>query len=333
MSALPMTLRDLWYALTLSAILVAAILLMMTIHHLVVAPIRKRRKISRRVKEGGLEYFRQGQILKKNWEDRPPWRLILLKALLGSRRLAKIERRLLQADIYQDPGAFLCRALGLGLISMAVGLLTLKSLPAGLLICGGLWLFIILYVERKRRKKTLLFEKQMPDAMELLARSLRAGHTLPSAIELVGEEMSDPMGTEMKIAYEEQKLGISTPEALLHILERVESMDLRYFASAVMIQHETGGNLAELMESIARVIRNRLNLKAKIRGLTAMGRMSANVMIVVPILTFFALMVIAADYEKVLWSTQVGRMLLAAWVVFVIAGTFLLRRIIQAVET
>ncbi len=106
----------------------------------------------------------------------------------------------------------------------------------------------------------------MPDAMELLARSLRAGHALPAAIELVGEEIAEPMGTEMMIVYEEQQFGISMSEAFAHLLERVESMDLRYFVAAVSIQQETGGNLAELMESIAAVIRSRLNFKSKVRA-------------------------------------------------------------------
>ena len=173
----------------------------------------------------------------------------------------------------------------------------------------------------------------MPDAMELLARSLRAGHTLPSALELIGTEMESPMGSEMGIAYEEQQYGISTSEAMVHMLERVDSLDLKYFVSAVLIQQETGGNLAELMDNIAKVIRSRLNFKAKVRGLTAMGRISTTIMIIVPIIAFFLLMLVAHQYEKALVQTPVGRTMLMAGVVCVLIGGYLLKKLINSVET
>jgi len=172
----------------------------------------------------------------------------------------------------------------------------------------------------------------MPDGMELLARSLRAGHALPAAIELVGEEIPEPMGTEMMIVYEEQQFGISLSEAFMHLQERVDSMDLRYFIAAVLIQQETGGNLAELMENIAAVIRSRLNFKAKVRGLTAMGRISTNIMIIVPVLAFFAMMLIAREYEKELLYTSIGRTMLMGGVVLVLLGSYMLRKVINAVE-
>ncbi len=173
----------------------------------------------------------------------------------------------------------------------------------------------------------------MPDAMELLARSLRAGHTLPSAIELLGEEMDAPMGTEMKIAYEEQKYGLSVSDSLLHIMERVESMDLKYFVSAVLIQQETGGNLAELMEKIAHVIRSRLNFKAKVRGLTATGRLSAGIMIVTPVVTFFLLLIAAPYYERILFESSIGRKVLSAGIVSATIGSLILRKLIRSVQT
>jgi tight adherence protein B len=145
--------------------------------------------------------------------------------------------------------------------------------------------------------------------------------------------MDHPMGTEMGIAYEEQQFGISTPDALLHMLERVESMDLRYFVAAVLIQQETGGNLAELMENIAQVIRSRLNFKSKVRSLTAMGRISTVIMTITPIVTFFLLMLIARQYQEVLLYTRIGRMMLVSGILLVLAGGFILRRIINAVET
>jgi tight adherence protein B len=144
--------------------------------------------------------------------------------------------------------------------------------------------------------------------------------------------MEDPMAAEMGIAYEEQKFGISVAEALLHTLERVDSMDLNYFVAAVLIQQETGGNLAELMENIAHVIRSRLNFKAKVRGLTAMGRLSTIIMVIVPIVIFFVLMLVANKYERVLVETSTGRTMLMAGVVSLLIGGYLLKKLINSVE-
>jgi tight adherence protein B len=251
---------------------------------------------------------------------------------LGEKRLLKLRTWMMQADLHQDPGTFLRRSLYLVMAGFLAGTWWFRNPLLGLFLGGGLAFIPFFYLRWKRQGKTRQFETQMPDAMELLARSLRAGHTLPSALELLGEEMEHPMGTEMGIAYEEQQFGISTPDALLHMLERVESIDLRYFVAAVLIQQETGGNLAELMENIAQVIRSRLNFKSKVRSLTAMGRISTTIMIITPIIVFFGLMVVANQYEKVLVFTSVGRTMLVAGIFLVCFGGFLLKRIINAVE-
>ena len=223
---------------------------------------------------------------------------------------------MMQADIHQDPGTFIRISLYPVALGLFIGIFLLKNTALGLLLGCALGTIPFFYIKWKRRQKTKQFEVQMPDAMELLARSLRAGHTLPSALELIGNEMENPIGAEMGIAYEEQQFGISTSEAMLHMLERVDSLDLKYFVAAVLIQQETGGNLAELMENIAHVIRSRLNFKAKVRGLTAMGRISTTIMIIVPIVTFFLLMLVANQYEKVLVQTSIGRTMLMAGVVW-----------------
>jgi tight adherence protein B len=326
------TLRDFWYAAILSVTLVAVILLVVAIYQFLIEPGRKRRKVSRRLKEGYQEKFQRIQILKEHSDAKAGWWPRFLKILLGENRLIKLRTRLLQADLHQDPATFLRRGLYLVSAGFLAGAWGLDNPLAGLFLGCGLGIIPFFYLRWKRQGKTKQFEIQMPDAMELLARSLRAGHTLPSALELIGEEMEHPMGTEMGIAYEEQQFGISTPDALLHMLERVESMDLRYFVAAVLIQQETGGNLAELMENIAQVIRSRLNFKSKVRSLTAMGRISTSIMIITPIVAFFALMVVANQYEKVLVFTPKGRMMLMAGIFSICFGGFLLKKIINAVE-
>jgi tight adherence protein B len=326
------TLRDFWYAAILSVTLVAVILLVVAIYQFLIEPGRKRRKVSRRVKEGYQEQFQRIQILKERLDGKAGWWPKFLKILLGEKRLIKLRTRMLQADLHQDPGTLLRIVLCLVGAGFLAGAWGFKNPLAGLFLGCGLGIIPFFYLRWKRQGKTRQFETQMPDAMELLARSLRAGHTLPSALELIGEEMDHPMGTEMGIAYEEQQFGISTPDALLHMLERVESMDLRYFVAAVLIQQETGGNLAELMENIARVIRSRLNFKSKVRSLTAMGRITVTILIVTPIIAFFGLMAVASQYEKALVFTAMGRIMLMGGIFLVLVGGLALKKIINAVE-
>jgi len=327
-----MTLRDLWYAGVLAVVLVAVILLIMAIYQFLIEPARKRQKVNRRVSEGYQERFQRIQILKERSGNQAVWWTKLLKTIFGEKRLAKLETRMLQADIHQDPGTFVRISLYPVALGLVIGFLFLKNTALGLLVGCALGTIPFFYIKWKRQNKTKQFEAQMPDAMELLARSLRAGHTLPSALELIGNEIENPMGAEMGIAYEEQQFGISTSEALVHMLERVESLDLKYFVAAVLIQQETGGNLAELMENIAHVIRSRLNFKSKVRGLTAMGRISTNIMVIVPIGAFFLLMVVAHEYEKALVQTPVGRIMLMSGVACILIGGYLLKKLMNSIE-
>jgi tight adherence protein B len=325
-------LRDLWYAGVLAVVLVAVILLIMAIYHFFIEPARKRQKVNRRLSEGYHERLQRIQILKERSENPKDWWTKLVKFIVGEKRLAKLKTRMLQADIHQDPGTFLRISLYPLALGFFIGFFFLKNALLGLLLGCALGSIPFFYIKWKRADKTKKFEAQMPDAMELLARSLRAGHTLPSALELIGNEMEDPMAAEMGIAYEEQKFGISVAEALLHTLERVDSMDLNYFVAAVLIQQETGGNLAELMENIAHVIRSRLNFKAKVRGLTAMGRLSTIIMVIVPIVIFFVLMLVANKYERVLVETSTGRTMLIVGVVCILIGGYMLKKLINSVE-
>ena len=329
---LNISLKDLWYAGVLAVVLVAVILLFMAIYHFFIEPARKRQKVNRRLSEGHHERLQRIQILKERSENPKDWWTKLIKFIVGEKRLAKLKTHMLQADINQDPGTFLRIILYPFALGFLIGFFFLNNAVLGLVLGCALGSIPFFYIKWKRKDKTKKFEAQMPDAMELLARSLRAGHTLPSAFELIGNEMEDPMAAEMGIAYEEQKFGISVAEALVHTLERVDSTDLNYFVAAVLIQQETGGNLAELMENIAHVIRSRLNFKAKVRGLTAMGRLSTTIMIIVPIGIFFVLMLVANQYEKVLVETSTGRTMLIMGVVLVMIGGYLLRKLVNSVE-
>jgi tight adherence protein B len=324
------TLGEFWYALGLTVALIALILLGMALYQFIVVPVRKRRKIKKLL--GEEEFLRRIQILKESG-DQGDWRLGFLKKIIGPDRFGKLQTLMLQADIFVNPGAFTGWLLLVSLTGFGLGFWFLGSFLIGICIALGIGVLPFFYILWKKKGKSLKFERQMPDAMEILARSLRAGHTLPSAIELLGEEMGPPMGTEMRIAYEEQRYGLSVSESLLNMLQRVDSMDLKYFVSAVIIQQETGGNLAELMENIAHVIRSRLNFKAKLRGLIAPARLSATVMIVTPVVVFFIMLIVAPYYERVLFESSLGRKLMIAGIFLTFFGAIVLRRLIRSVQT
>jgi tight adherence protein B len=181
----------------------------------------------------------------------------------------------------------------------------------------------------KKRRKTAQFEQQMPEAMELLARSLRAGYTLPATMELVAQEIPAPLGKEMRITYEEQRLGLSVTQALRRMGERVASQDLGYFVTAVLVQNESGGNLAEILENIGSLIRERMKLKGKVQILTAEGRFSALILMGLPVLTFLALYVVSRNYIMLLFSDPLGRKMLGAAMCSMAIGAWVMKKMVS----
>ncbi len=326
------TLRDLWYALTLSAVFVGVLLFLWAVFNYVVDPWLKRRRVNQRLSETSADYLRRVQILKSRFDEQASLSVLVARFIVGKNRLQKFERLLMQADIYYSPATILQIIALLVLTGFFIGAVFLRNPLIGLAFAVPLGLLPFLYLWQKKKNKTLAVERQMPDAMELLARSLRAGHTLPSAVELLGDEMEHPLGTEMKIAYEEQRYGLPMQDALMHLIERVDSQDLRYFVTAVLIQQESGGNLAEVLENISHVIRGRLNMKAKIRALTAEGRLSAVGLTILPIFIFFFLLIFRYKVQSVMLTHPLGQKVLLAAIVLLFIGAVVMRKIINSVE-
>ncbi len=326
------TTRDLWYALTLSAVFVAVLIFLWACFTLFIDPWRRRRKVSRRLSESSADYLRRVQILKSRFDEKASFLLLVARTLLGKSRLARFERLLMQADVYQSPTTILQVILLLISGGFLLGWILLRSALIGVVFALPLGLLPFLYLWQRKKQKTQAVERQMPDAMELLARSLRAGHTLPSAVELLGDELEHPLGTEMKVTYEEQRYGLPMQDALMNMIERVDSQDLRYFVTAVLIQQESGGNLAEVLENISHVIRSRLNMKAKIRALTAEGRLSAVGLTMLPIVAFFLLIIFRYRYQVVLLTHPMGQKILFAAIALLFIGAVAMRKIINNVE-
>jgi tight adherence protein B len=179
---------------------------------------------------------------------------------------------------------------------------------------------------RLANKRMRRFEGQFPEALELMTRALRSGHSITFAFQLVGEEMPSPIGLEFTQVSEEIKLGQELRVALSNLAYRINVGDLPYFITAVMIQRETGGNLAELLENLGYVMRDRLKLFEKVRSLTAVGKATANILGAWPLLMVGLLSFAGADFVSLLWENPVGRVLSLGATILVVVGYVLCRR-------
>jgi tight adherence protein B len=274
--------------------------------------IAKRLRLMAASADGGSERI---DILKRRTYSRNP---ALEKQLRRIARLALLDRLLLQAGVRWSVAQFL----GCTLLMLAIGLLLprMSGMPLVPAICtlalaGGLPLIMLMRARRARLRK---LEEQLPEAADFLGRALRAGHSFANVMQMVGEEMPEPIAGEFKFAYEEVNYGVPMNEALHNLALRVPLTDLRYLVIAVLIQRESGGNLAEVFGNISRLIRARLKLLAQVRVMSAEGRMSAWILGLLP-LGVLALMALSNPaYVRVLWTDPVGVRLM--WYAVAIAG-------------
>ena len=211
-------------------------------------------------------------------------------------------------------GAALCLASPFKLLAFVVGPM-FGAVPIG-------WLWI------KRSRRLSKFGKQMPEAMELLSRSLRAGHSLNAGFGLVAKEMEEPLAREFGRAFEEQNLGIPLDEAIEDMADRVPNMDLRFFATAVVLQRQTGGDLAEILDKIGHLIRERLQILGQIQALTGEGRMSGAVLLALPPVLFLVMLRLNYEYVMTLFTDEIGRYMLAFGLATQVVGALVIKKII-----
>jgi len=185
------------------------------------------------------------------------------------------------------------------------------------------------WVLYRRSARFRRFNLQLPDAVDLIARSLRAGHSLPSALVTVSEEVADPLGTEFRQCADEMSFGLPFREALVNLFRRFPLPDLQFLIAAILVQKETGGNLAELLDKTAAVLRSRIQLQQKVRVYTAQGRMTGAILIALPFVSFILLNIVRPGYTAPLFETETGRKMIYGTIVSMALGTIFIRRIIQ----
>ncbi|QEL63561.1 pilus assembly protein TadB [Oryzomicrobium terrae] len=265
-------------------------------------------------------------ILKKRLLAEAPG---LAKLLLQIPRVHQIDRLLEQSGLPWTVSRFL----GYSLLWVAIGLAIGWALHLPMLLWLGVGVacgFVpLMHVLRRRDKRIQRIEEQLPDALDLIGRALRAGHAFPSALKMVGEEMPDPIAGEFRTTFDEVNYGFSMQVALTNLATRVPNMDLRYFVIAVLIQRETGGNLAELLGNISTIIRDRLKLLGKIRVLSAEGRLSAWILGLLPFVTAAIINFVNPDFLKVLWTDPTGLKLVGMAAVMIVFGIVWMRKIIH----
>lgn len=234
-----------------------------------------------------------------------------------------------QSDSPITPEVFIMLSIGCGVLGGVICFLVASQFAfvplAAVVFCMGplLWLMF----RRGRRLKK--FSTQLPEALALIARALRSGHSLASGIKVVCDEMQEPMSKEMNITYEEQNLGIPLDQALKGMYKRVPNLDLKFFATAVAIQRQSGGDLAEILDKISKVTRERQELLGHVQALTGEGRISGIVLMALPIAIFLCVWKMNPDYVMILFTDELGRKMVAVAIALQIVGAWSIKKIVQ----
>jgi tight adherence protein B len=272
---------------------------------------------------------RQTRVLFQGGDTGPNALAMLLAKLNLTQRM---EAHIQQAGMDWSATQLAAYMLGAALAGAIVGskihilLLTALSIPAMALLFSALPL---VYVMRKRKKRLAEFEEQFPEALDFLARAMKVGHAFSASLEMLAAESPEPLKYEFKKVYNEQSLGAPLSEVLPHLAQRVPLVDVRFFISAVLMQRETGGNLGEILVKLAFVIRERFRLKGAVKSASAHGRITALVLIVLPIGTALAVSAASPMYLQRMAQDSLGRYMLIFAVVAMTAGIFIMRKIVN----
>jgi len=232
------------------------------------------------------------------------------------------------ADVPLTPSKFMLISAALGLAGVVILPLARAPLflaPLGLVL-AGLPLAALIF---KRNHRMGAFAKQLPEALELISRALRAGHSLASGFKLVADEMDAPIGKEFERCYEAQNLGIPLDEAIEEMTDRVPNLDLRFFATAVVLQRQTGGDLAEILDKIGYIIRERFKIYGQIQALTGEGRLSGVVLLSLPPVLFVVMWRLNPNYCMALFTDPMGHQMLAGAIIMQILGALVIRKIVN----
>jgi tight adherence protein B len=234
-----------------------------------------------------------------------------------------------QSGVNTSPGSIVVMSAGLCACLGLVGLVLVRRWEAGMLGAAVGLVMPIGFLRYKRSKRFRKFEETFPEALDLLSRAIKAGHAFQTAMGMVAEELKPPVGLEFKKTFEQQNFGLPLKEALNQLAERVPLMDVRFFVTAVSIQRETGGNLSEILDNLAHVVRERFKILRQVRTHTAHGRFTGYVLLGLPAALALALSFISPDHIHLLFTHRLGQTMLMVALVMQTIGYFWIRQVIK----
>jgi tight adherence protein B len=240
-----------------------------------------------------------------------------------------LERLRRQANAGYPLGFFILLTIVLFSFGILTGLFFFPGNVMAAILGGATGAFPFFILNRMKKKRMDKFMNQLPEALDLIARSLRAGHAFTSGMKMTAEQFNDPLGPEFEETIDEINFGVSVYDALTHLIERVDCPDLKFFVVSVNLQRETGGNLAEIIENIAHLIRERFKFFGKVRTLSAEGKLSAYILIGLPFLVVVALGLVNPEYIRTLVTEPEGRTAVTIAGGMMLAGIILIRRMIR----
>lgn len=265
-------------------------------------------------------------IMRKSMLSDVPW---LNHALLRIRWTDHLSRLIEQSGTESTLGVFILLSIVLAFGGFVILLWLTSHFVLSLMIALFLGVLPFLYVYVKKRRRMEKFQRQLPDALDLIARALKAGHAFTGGLKMVGDEIEDPVGMEFEKTLHEINFGLGIPEALKNLMQRVDCPDLRFFIISVIIQRETGGNLAEILGKISYLIRERFKLQSRVQVLASEGKLSAIILVAIPFVIALALSVLNPGYIRTLFIDPIGKALVAFALLMMVMGIFVMKRMIE----
>ncbi|WP_418125813.1 type II secretion system F family protein [Variovorax sp. 160MFSha2.1] len=287
------------------------------------------RKIEKRLQafSAAVDRTPQAHLAKERMLSEVPW---MQRLLLTLPRAHRLDRFILQAGLDWTVSSFLLISCVLGVLGFFAAMVMVhQSLLVALVAGGCLAVLPLLYLQRQRSRRLTRMEKQLPEALDLVTRALRAGHSFASGVQMIGDEMADPIASEFRMVADEVNFGVSLQQALTNLSERVPLTDLRYFVVSVLIQRDSGGNLTEVLGNLSRLIRERLKLLARVRVLSSEGRLSAWILGLMPFALAALMNVFNPEFMSPLWTDPIGQMVIKYMLVVMLVGVVLLRKIVK----
>lgn len=268
-------------------------------------------------------------LLKQEPDSNFDW----LHALLQKIQIAQfMDKKILQADIKTSAVTIFFASIGLAIAGFCVTFIWVSIIPVQLLVAAAFSYIPMGYVSFKAARRLKTFDAGLADAIDMMARALRAGHSMTAAINVVAEQSLEPVRSEFSEVFKQQNFGLPIRDAMAQMLERVPSQDLRVLVTGILVQKETGGNLAEILDRTSNTIRERLKIQGEIKTHTAQGRMTGYILCALPIVMLVVINFLNPGYSKVLIENPTGRMLSYLGVALLFIGGFIIRQIINGIE-